>query len=81
MATNYFTFGCGQTFKDHYVIIEAKDDNRCRELMIEAFGTRWSMQYDKEPDGKYGEKPLVHICEMETGAKIVHVLPAEIHHL
>lgn len=81
MVVNYFTFGCGQTFKNHYVVIKAKDSNRCRELMVDAFGTNWSMQYDKEPDGKWGEKPLVHIVESEHGSKVIHVLPAEIHHV
>ena len=82
MATNYFTFGCGQTFKDHYVIIEAADAKRCRELMMEAFGEKWSMQYDEtQQPGKYGEQPLVYICEPELGgSKTVSVFPAEIHH-
>ena len=80
MVVNYFTFGCGQMFKNHYVIIEAKDSNRCRELMVDAFGTHWSMQYDKEPSGKWGEKPLMHIVESEHGERTVEIYAATIVH-
>ena len=82
MATNYFTFGCGQMFKDHYVLIIAADDNRCRELMFEAFGPKWSMQYkqgDYDPT-KYGEQELALIIEHADKSIEVHVHKSEILH-
>lgn len=43
-----FTFGCGQTFPNHYVVIESKSSERCRQIMFDTFGEKWCMQYDEE---------------------------------
>jgi len=58
MKTFYFTFGQshahaygGKTYdKDCVVKIEAKDSSEARTKMFNAFGDKWSMQYDKLPD-------------------------------
>ena len=82
MVVNYFTFGCGQTFKNHYVVIKARDSNHCREIMFSAFGTKWSIQYDENdfnPD-EYGYQCLVEITENDHKEKIVKVFDAVIKH-
>lgn len=45
-ATQLFTFGCGQTFANKFIKIEAETDERCREIMFETFANKWSMQYN-----------------------------------
>jgi hypothetical protein len=57
----YFTFGQGHAHayggrtydKDCVVEIEAESYDAARERMFEAFGPKWSMQYDKLPDMSY----------------------------
>ena len=83
MVVNYFTFGCGQMFKNHYVIIKAKDSQRCRELMFEAFGPNWSIQYgenDFHPD-RHSYRSLAEIKENDCNEKIVKVYAATIVHI
>lgn len=61
MAEFIFTFGVGHPLKKYYVAIKAPTAARCRELMIEQFGTEWSMQYEtKEQAGvdQYGLKEI-----------------------
>lgn len=52
MEQQIFTFGCGQTLANRFVVITAESKERCRELMFFTFGNKWSMQYDvdKEPE-------------------------------
>ncbi len=69
MTTQVFTFGCGQIFANGYVIICAASAERCRELMFDAFGTKWSMQYNEVPHG-FGMKLIAEIHELPNG-KIV----------
>ena len=83
MVVNYFTFGCGQMFKNHYAIIKAKDSQRCRELMFEAFGPNWSIQYDENdfsPD-RHNYRILVEITDGDYGKKMVKVCAATIVHI
>lgn len=66
METQLFTFGCGHTFSSGYVVIEAETKGRCRELMFETFGEKWSMQYDHDHLNdleKYGCQKLCVITE------------------
>lgn len=70
MTTQVFTFGCGQLFAGHFVSVSASSAERCRELMFEAFGPKWSMQYDEVPSG-FDMKLFVEINELPTGA--IHV--------
>lgn len=69
MVSNYFTFGCGQVFAGHYVKINAETSNRCREIMFEAFGEKWSMQYDEFSfdSSRFDTKLLVIINEKPDG--------------
>lgn len=80
MVTNYFTFGCGQTFAERHVTITAKTAQRCREIMFDTFGEKWSMQYQDDPgiNDRYPTKELMTITESETGALITVIQPAEI---
>lgn len=41
----YFTFGCGQFWANHYIIIHGTYDS-ARNQMHHWFGEKWSMQYD-----------------------------------
>lgn len=71
MSVQIFTFGCGQTFANGFVRIEAETDQRCREIMDSTFGSRWSMQYPEETmhelKAKYGMFEMCHIRENEDG--------------
>ena len=80
MITNYFTFGCGQTFAEHHVTITACTAARCREIMFSTFGDKWSMQYQVDPakEGMFPTKELMHITESEDGARYTQVQQAEI---
>lgn len=80
MITNYFTFGCGQTFAHHHVTITAKTAQRCREIMLNTFGEKWSMQYQNDPGAGvlYTTKELMTITESETGTLFTTIHPAEI---
>ena len=80
MITNYFTFGCGQTFAEHHVAITAKTAQRCREIMFKTFGEKWSMQYQDNPgtNDRYPAKELMKITESETGALVTTIHLAEI---
>lgn len=80
MITNYFTFGCGQTFAEHHVTITAKTAQRCREIMFGTFGEKWSMQYQENPgtNDRYPTKELMAITESETGALFTTIHSAEI---
>jgi hypothetical protein len=57
----YFTFGQSHTHsyngktldKDCVVEIEAKDSNAARDKMFEAFGNKWSFQYDELPNMEF----------------------------
>lgn len=58
MPTSYFTFGQGHvhsvngmTFdKDIVVKITAEDP---RQVMVDTFGQRWSMEYDEDPGREF----------------------------
>ncbi|YP_053034.1 hypothetical protein VP5_gp40 [Vibrio phage VP5] len=77
MVTQYFTFGCGQAFPNTYFEIVAENSKRCRELMFEKFGTKWSMQYDKCDDLiKYGMQKIARIKEQEGEPDLMVVFPA-----
>ena len=80
MITNYFTFGCGQTFAEHHVTITARNTARCREIMFQTFGDKWSMQYQVDPDkeGMFPTKELMQITESEAGALFTTIHQAEI---
>ena len=80
MITNYFTFGCGQTFAERHVTITAKTAQRCREIMFKKFGEKWSMQYQENPGNSdyYPTKELMTITESETGSMFTTIYPAEI---
>ena len=80
MITNYFTFGCGQTFAEHHVTITAKTAQRCCEIMFKTFGEKWSMQYQDDPgiNVRYPTKELMTITESETGALFTTIHSAEI---
>ena len=80
MITNYFTFGCGQTFAEHHVTITARNTQRCREIMFQTFGEKWSMQYPTDPsdEKRYPTKELMKITESETGALFTTIHQAEI---
>lgn len=71
MVTQYFTFGCGQAFPNTYIEIKAVDDERCRQLMFEKFGPKWSMQYDEDSSlVKHGMRKLATIEEGEQATRI-----------
>jgi len=61
MITQYFSFGLNHTHKvngitwdaDIVCAIEAKSANDARDKMFEAFGPKWSLQYDTIPDMRY----------------------------
>ena len=80
VITNYFTFGCGQTFAGYHATITARNTARCREIMFETFGEKWSMQYQNNPgtNDHYPTKELLTITESETGTLITVVHQAEI---
>ena len=80
MITNYFTFGCGQTFAEHHVTITARNTARCLEIMFQTFGEKWSMQYPTDPsdEKRYPTKELINITESEDGARYTQVQQAEI---
>ena len=80
MITNYFTFGCGQTFAGYHAIITARNTARCREIMFQTFGEKWSMQYPTDPsdEKRYPTKELMQITESETGALFTIIHQAEI---
>ena len=45
-----FTFGSGQPHEGCYHVIKAESKEKCRELMFERFGQKWSMQYNNEEE-------------------------------
>lgn len=47
MKKYYFTFGYGQQYAKHYVIIEAKSWDEARDEMVRRFGLNWAFQYDE----------------------------------
>ena len=69
MRKFYFTFGQshahahgGNTYdKDCVVEIEAENSGCARELMFEAFGAKWSMQYDEMPDMSFFPRGIMHL--------------------
>lgn len=71
-----FTFGCGHTFANHFVVIEAETKERCRELMFETFDCKWSMQYDYEDKQKlesHGMKAIMNITELSDGRRVTEL--------
>lgn len=65
--TQIFTFGCGQTFPNRFVIIESETKERCRQIMFNTFGEKWCMQYDYDKlDDLYKHSmiPLMNITEL-----------------
>jgi hypothetical protein len=77
MITQVFTFGCGQIFAGHYVIIHSPSAERCRELMFTAFGPKWSLQYDEVPPG-YSMKILAVIIENDDHSIVTNVMATRI---
>lgn len=74
MKQQVFTFGCGQTFANGFVTIIAKSEDRCREIMFETFGERWSMQYNVEKRDElvaHGMTPLCTITETDQARKTI----------
>lgn len=69
MNKYYFTFGQihvhsvdGITFdKDVVVEIVAKTSNEAREIMIENFGAKWSMEYTKLPDMNFFPRGIIKL--------------------
>ena len=75
MVTQIFTFGCGQVYANHYVEITAETADRCRELMFEAHGQKWSMQYNQSDfKNDYGYICLARIIEHPSGRRQVVVV-------
>lgn len=71
-----FTFGCGHTFANRFVVIEAETKERCRELMFETFGNKWSMQYDydqKQSLENHNMKAIMNITELPDGRRVTEV--------
>ncbi|QVJ07730.1 hypothetical protein S1R3Y_000021 [Vibrio phage vB_ValP_VA-RY-3] len=71
-----FTFGCGHTFANRFVVIEAETKERCREIMFETFDCKWSMQYDYEDKQKlesHGMKAIVNITELSDGRRVTEM--------
>jgi hypothetical protein len=64
----YFTFGQdhvhsidGFTFdKDVVVAIEAETSEEATRIMFDAFGRKWSMQYDHTPNLKFFPRGIKH---------------------
>lgn len=82
MITNIFTFGVGQMFKNGYVVISAGSSERCRELMFECYGTKWSMQYDeKDFDSSYNDVKVASVAELPNGKIIVETYENRFEHL
>ena len=55
-----FTFGCGQKYANHYVIIKGTF-SEAREKMFKYFGTEWCFQYESKEQAnveKWGMKEL-----------------------
>jgi len=48
MAKFYVTFGSGFAFKDHYLQIEADNEEFAREFMSLHFGQKWAFIYSEE---------------------------------
>jgi len=74
--TQIFTFGCGHTFPNRFVIIEAETKERCRQIMFNTFGEKWSMQYDYDKlDDLYKRSmiPLMNITELADRRIITEV--------
>lgn len=69
MKTYYFTFGQshahaygGVTYdKDCVVSIDATDKEEARTKMFDAFGPKWSMQYDNLPDMSYFPRGVIKL--------------------
>lgn len=79
-----FTFGCGHTLANHFVVIEAETKERCRELMCETFGNKWSMQYDygqKQSLVNHNMKTIMNITELPDGRLVTEFRERTIIHL
>lgn len=46
--TRIFTFGSGQAYPNGYVVVHGRTESECRQLMFDAYGKAWSMEYDSE---------------------------------
>jgi len=67
MKKFYFTFGFGQKHENCFIVIEARDREKAREIMFEKFENKWSMQYDEERwfrDGK-SQQELYNLREIQ----------------
>lgn len=68
--TQIFTFGCGQTFPNRFVIIKSETKERCRQIMFDTFGEKWCMQYDYDKLQdlvNHHMHPLANITELADG--------------
>ena len=69
MNKYYFTFGQshahaygGITYdKDCVIEIEAESSGEARERMFNAFGKKWSMEYDKLPNMDYFPRGIIKL--------------------
>ena len=48
LMTYVCTFGCGQKWGNHYIVIQAYDQETARSMMQEKFGQEWSMMYQAD---------------------------------
>ena len=65
MKTAYFTFGQDHTHRLHNItldkdIVIAITDEAPRAEAFALFGTKWSLQYDEQPDMKYFPRGVYH---------------------
>jgi len=42
----YFTFGVGQPYRQHYVLVLAESREMARSMMNDAHGDKWAFAYD-----------------------------------
>ena len=48
MKKYFFTFGCSQPYRNHFVLIHAPNSDVARSMMFKAHGKYWSMEYDEQ---------------------------------
>lgn len=66
MPKFYVTFGCGYAFKDHYVDIEADQEEFAREFMSLHFGSKWAFIYDEfRFQAQLAKADLKKLCSIE----------------
>lgn len=71
-----FTFGCGHTFANRFVIIEAETKERCREIMFDTFDCKWSMQYDYDQKQRLEDncmRAIMNITELPDGRLVTEM--------